>query len=102
MERQQGIGRITARCRRDDRVKRRLFIVAGLWSATTGHAVAQQTQRIRRIGVLTPGSPADSQIEAFRAGLRDYGYIDGKTVAIDWKFSGGSFEPLPGLARQLV
>jgi putative ABC transport system substrate-binding protein len=66
-------------------------------------ARAQQTQRIiHRIGVLTPGSPTDPQIEALRAGLRDYGYINGETVDIDWKFSGGSYEPLPRLARQLV
>src|SRR5262249_421743 len=57
-----------------------------------------------RIGVLSPGSPfvpADV-FEAFRQGLGDGGYIEGRNLRIEWKFAAGHGERLPELARQLL
>src|SRR5262249_6999493 len=74
--------------RRGDRMKRRDFI-AGLGAAAVWplSAVAQQQQRVRRIGVLTSyaaGDPAGSaRIEAFRNALQQAGWTEGRNVQID-------------------
>jgi hypothetical protein len=48
---------------------------------------AQQPPRIPRIGVLWPYSPsvASSLAEAFRQGLRELGYVEGRDIAIEWR-----------------
>src|SRR2546430_2716119 len=48
-------------------------------------AVAQPVGKVRRIGMLIPGSSSDfaPRIEAFRQGLRDLGYVEGRTITIE-------------------
>ena len=47
---------------------------------------AQQATKIPRIGFVTGGSTATgSQIQAFRRGLRDFGYIEGKTILVEYR-----------------
>jgi putative ABC transport system substrate-binding protein len=65
-------------------------------------AWGQQADRTYRIGVLSPGAAQLGQLEAFRDKLRDLGYVEGKNIAIDWRFAGGGNETLPGLARELA
>ncbi|HMF50728.1 MAG TPA: ABC transporter substrate-binding protein, partial [Candidatus Saccharimonadales bacterium] len=57
-----------------------------------------------RIGYLTTGSPstASSQIEAFRQGLRELGYEEGKNITIVYKYAEGRSERLQMLANELV
>jgi putative ABC transport system substrate-binding protein len=63
--------------------------------------------QIPTIGVLTIGSP-DSRIDAFKEGLRDVGYLEGKNIAVVWRFAmdqermGGFAAELVGLAPQVV
>lgn len=61
-------------------------------------------EKIRRIGYLAPSPrPAVSQIyDAFLAGLRDYGYVEGRNLAIEYRSAEGRPERLAGLARELV
>ena len=65
---------------------------------------AQQAPKIAKIGYLAPGAPAAaaSNLEAFRQGLRDLGYVEGKTVVLEVRYSEARFERLPELARELV
>jgi putative ABC transport system substrate-binding protein len=58
----------------------------------------------RRVGLLLPGSPSDSDHYArgFVAGLRETGYIEGENVVIDYRWGEGQYERLPALARDLV
>jgi len=65
---------------------------------------AQQPTKIPRIGYLSPTSPSVSptRIEAFRQGLRELGYIEGKNIVIEYRYAEGKFDRLPALARDLV
>ena len=65
---------------------------------------AQQAAKIPRIGVLFPGSPATFALrtKAFVQGLGELGYLEGKTVAIEWRWGEDKVERLPELAAELV
>jgi putative ABC transport system substrate-binding protein len=70
-------------------------------------AEAQQAKKIPRVGVLEPGlSPTKSAIPVcrdwLRQGLRDLGYVEGQTIAIEYRFADGQLESLPKLAAELV
>jgi putative tryptophan/tyrosine transport system substrate-binding protein len=63
---------------------------------------AQQAAKVPRIGVLG-GTPAPHPLrEAFLQGLRDLGYVEGRTVVIEWRFDEEKLERLPALAAELV
>jgi putative ABC transport system substrate-binding protein len=66
----------------------------------TVSAHAQQTKKIPRIGYLAAGSPPVDK--AFLQGLRDLGYIEGQSIAIEYRFADGKNERLPGLAAELI
>jgi putative ABC transport system substrate-binding protein len=72
-------------------VRRREFITlfGGAAAAWPLAARAQQTQRVPRIGVLLPGTPSSFAVraEALRQGLREFGHVEGKTIAIEWRFA---------------
>jgi ABC-type uncharacterized transport system substrate-binding protein len=65
-------------------------------------AQAQQPNNIPRIGILRTGSPPDPLIDAFRQGLREIGYIEGKNALVEYRWAGGKNERLAGLAAELV
>jgi putative ABC transport system substrate-binding protein len=66
-------------------------------------ANAQQAAKIARIGYLS-SSLADGlhTTEAFRQGLRDLGYVEGRNIVIDYRDAEGKLERLPALAAELV
>jgi ABC-type uncharacterized transport system substrate-binding protein len=68
------------------------------------HAAAQQPGKVARIGYLTAASLSAiaPRIEAFRQGLRELGYVEGKTIVIEWRAADGERHRLPGLAAELV
>jgi putative ABC transport system substrate-binding protein len=67
---------------------------------------AQQAAAIPRIGFLSPSPVSDpraaSFLEAFRQGLRELGYAEGRNIVIETRFAEGKFDQLPGLAAELV
>ncbi len=67
-------------------------------------AQAQQPRKIARIGYLIAGDPVSRtyRIEAFRQGLKELGYIEGKNIIIEYRFAEARSERLPELARELV
>jgi putative ABC transport system substrate-binding protein len=67
-------------------------------------AEAQQATKIPRIGYLEggPRSAHTARMEAFRQGLRDLGYEEGKNIAIEWRFADGKPDRLPALAAELT
>src|SRR5262245_49077762 len=67
-------------------------------------AQAQQPARIPRIGILFAASPPaqSARVEAFRRGLRELGYVEGKTIDVDYRSAEGKLERLSDLAAELV
>jgi putative tryptophan/tyrosine transport system substrate-binding protein len=86
-------------------IERRDFITlfGGAAAAWPVVARAQQLAKIPQIGFLHYGSPGPSpEVDAFRQGLRDLGYIEGKNINIEYRFASGRVERLPDLAAELV
>jgi ABC-type uncharacterized transport system substrate-binding protein len=79
-----------------------LFVVVLLAVAVI--AEAQQPKNVPRIGFLAIVSPStiSDRVEAFRQGLRELGYVEGKNIVIEWRFAEGKADRLPGLAAELV
>ena len=67
-------------------------------------AAAQQPTKIPRIGYLGAASLSAmaARNEAFRQGLRELGYVEGKNIVIEWRYADGKFDRLPTLAAELV
>src|SRR5437667_12600372 len=85
-------------------MRRRQFI-AGLSAGALAFPLAARAQRaIPFIGFLTSGSPNERRnlVDAFRAGLKDGGFADGKDVGIEYRWAEGRYDRLPRLATELV
>jgi len=87
-------------------MRRREFI-AGLFIATALPLAvrAQQTiSKMRRIGFLTRKTDASvsAQIDAFRQRLRDLGWVEGKSISIEYRDADGQLDRLRALANELV
>jgi putative ABC transport system substrate-binding protein len=65
---------------------------------------AQQPTKVSRIGFLIAGSPSDipERTEAFRQGLRERGYVEGKNIVFEYRYAEGKLDRLPALAAELV
>jgi len=84
------------------RPKFRLIMLTAFILASVHPAHAQQTKRVPRIGYLTTRSAAGPGEKAFLQGLQSLGYIEGQTIAIEWRFAQEKFDQLPELASELV
>jgi putative ABC transport system substrate-binding protein len=86
-------------------ISRRAFIsgLAGGLLAAPLAGEAQQAAKIARIGYLAGNLATMAQLsEAFRQGLRDLGYVEGRNVVIEYRDAAGKYERLPALAAELV
>jgi putative tryptophan/tyrosine transport system substrate-binding protein len=88
-------------------MRRRKFItLLGGGAAWPLFAHAQQTNQIRRIGLLmtmAESEPeAQARLTAFRAGLREKGWLEGRNIQIDYRFAAGERERAGSAAKDLV
>jgi len=87
-------------------IMRRREFIAGIGSAAMVWPLAARAQQepIARIGYLAPQSASfgKTRSDAFRAGLRDLGYVEGKNFIIEYRYSGEDESKLPELAAELV
>lgn len=84
-------------------IRRRQFLIgAGALLAIPRSASAQQSAKIWRIGFINGGTYRASYLDAFRKGMRDLGYADGKNYVIEVEVADGKYERLPALAADLV
>src|SRR5215475_528075 len=74
-----------------------------LFAAADG-AGAQQVEKVWRVGYLAAGAGSENQtnLNAFRQGLRDLGYVDGQNIAIEYRWGEGKYQQLPKLVDELV
>jgi len=83
----------------------KLFWLITILLVLTNRAETQQpSPKIPRIGLLVSGFPsgAAQRIQAFQQGLQKLGYVEGKTIIIEYRYAEGKVEPLPALANELV
>src|SRR2546426_2290880 len=87
-------------------MRKKIFDLAltTLLFALCSSAEAQQTKKVPRIGFLgsTSFSRNPARRDAFRHGLRELGYVEGKTIVVEWRFAEGKADRLPSLAAELV
>ena len=86
--------------------RRNLLIAlgAGALTAPIASFAQQQPAQISRIGLLSPFSPSDTTLwhEAFRQGLRDLGWVEGKNIRIEYSYANGRNDRLPELIVDLL
>src|SRR5262245_29400061 len=78
------------------------FALTALFSALCQIAEAQQTTKIPRIGYQSASSSGENNEEAFRQGLRELGYVEGRNIVIEWRFAQGKSDQVPKNSAELV
>jgi putative ABC transport system substrate-binding protein len=81
-----------------------LFALSAVLFALSDSASAQQPKKVPQIGYLhgAPASSVAARSEAFREGLRELGYVEGKDILIEYRYAEGKVDRLPVLAAELV
>src|SRR5262245_19677928 len=87
--------------------RRKLVVALGVGLLATSIGTFAQSQgKVWRIGYLTAHSAQSSletgTQEAFLRGMRDLGYVEGKSFVVEWRFAEGKYERLAGVASELV
>jgi putative ABC transport system substrate-binding protein len=85
-------------------VRRREFIVTLASAATWPVAAHTQQSAMSVVGFMSSRSPEDSVsvLAAFRSGLAEGGFIEGRNVVIEFRWARGEYDRLPALAAELV
>jgi ABC-type uncharacterized transport system substrate-binding protein len=94
-------------------IERRQFMimVGGGFLAAPLAAEAQSAGKVPRVGILSPASASDAGrnpsdlavlFAAFREGLRELGYVEGRNITVESRWAEGNYDRLPGLAADLV
>src|SRR5262252_52219 len=65
-------------------------------------ALAQQSRKMPRIGVLVSATPPHPFADAFRRGLQPLGYVEGENIVIEWRYTEGKSDRAAALATELV
>src|SRR5215469_11247921 len=78
------------------------ILFAGALLAVAVTAEAQQTKKVFRLGYLSSAVTDSARVEAFRRGLRELGYVEGKNIAIEYRYAEGKPDRPAALAAELV
>jgi putative ABC transport system substrate-binding protein len=81
-----------------------IWLTVAMFLTAAPTAKAQQPTKVRRIGYLDGVSLSvnAARVEAFRQGLRELGYVEGKNIVIEWRSADGKPDRLPALVAELV
>ena len=85
-------------------MERRRFIevIAGGFVAAPLAAEAQQAGKVPRIAYIRAEAPPAADIEAFRQGLREHGYVEGKNIVVEYRWADGNEERLRAIVAELI
>ncbi len=83
--------------------RRQIVLALGVGVLAPFASFAQQ-QKVYRVGFLGNSTAAleANLVEPFREGLRDFGYVEGKNVLIEYRWAEGRYERFPGLVEELI
>jgi putative tryptophan/tyrosine transport system substrate-binding protein len=89
---------------KDMKKKTTVLALCAMLFALCSSADAQQTAKIPRIGylIVASASASSARFEAFRQGLRELGYMEGKNIVIEWRSAEGKLDRLPALVAEIV
>jgi putative ABC transport system substrate-binding protein len=65
-------------------------------------AEAQQAGKVPRIGYIRAEGPPAADIEAFRQGLREHGYVEGKNIVVEYRWADGNEQRLRAIVAELI
>ncbi|MEO8142692.1 MAG: ABC transporter substrate-binding protein [Betaproteobacteria bacterium] len=86
--------------------RRQFLIAASALLVAPGAALAQQAQKVRRIGILSLSVSTSEQTQwaklTFASWMRNAGYEEGRNLAIEWRYAEGDVSRLPALAEELA
>ena len=83
----------------------RIVAIGAAFAMGGAVAQAQQPKKIPRIGFVSADRRSQqswASVEAFRQGLRDLGYIEGKNILVEYRYIEGNLDRIPGLVAELV
>jgi putative ABC transport system substrate-binding protein len=82
----------------------RFLTILALLVGWVGMAQAQQAGKVPRIGFLFASNPSATggRTQAFRQGLHERGYVEGKNILIEYRYAEGKLDRMPALAGELV
>jgi ABC-type uncharacterized transport system substrate-binding protein len=85
-------------------VRRREFIrvTGGAVAWSFGARAQERAEKRPRIGILQPGKPPEPLVEALQQRLQELGYVEGKTIAFEYRWALGSLDKLSDLAKELA
>jgi putative ABC transport system substrate-binding protein len=85
-------------------VNRRIFIgaLATTLVGAQGRAIAQQSGKLPRVGVLVSATPPHPFADALRRGLQPLGYVEGENIAIEWRYTEGRSDRAAAFAAELA
>jgi len=80
------------------------FCLFAIVLLTVSSGEAQQPAKLPTVGLLGAASASSYApfVEAFRQGIHDRGYVEGKNVAVEYRWAEGKYDRLPDLAAELV
>src|SRR5262245_23239413 len=88
-------------------IDRREFVTllggaAAAWADAARAGLRDRDGRIARVGILNYAAAEDGRVREFRDGLRTLGYVEGRNLAITYRWADGHLDRLPALAAELV
>jgi len=84
-------------------IKTIVVFLVGLAFGLVQVSEAQQPKKVPRIGYVSSGDPStEPQLAAFRRGMRDLGYIEGKNIQVEYRYFEGTLDQVPGVVTELV
>ena len=82
-------------------MKRRVFVV-GIAALGVAYPATVRAQKVFRVGVMISQPVPNAFTAAFAAGIREHGYVEGRTIQIEYRSVEGNFERYPEVAAELV